>query len=201
MFFRKRYLNHPRRAKLRAYLAAFHGVSEKHLLETIRKRKAFIRARMYRRRSRKRTMEKNPKAGRRTFMAHKAIYSGQGELHGLLAALQMTPAEFCRTFDVPARTFHGWRGFPLRNWPLHLLHLHGRAQAMDRYLEARGVDPRQFELRPITEYMTTGRYPRTREQFPRIDLECSSKVMLVWCEVCRRNTQWLNERCSACKSR
>lgn len=188
MTYRKHGLHHGSRAALRSHLAAFHEVGEQHLLETIKNRRAFQRARKYRLRSRSRTLEKNPKAGRRTFLAHKALYSGQGELHGLLAAQQMTPAQFCRTFDVSPRTFHGWRGFPLRDWPLHMLRMHGRLKAMQRFLEARGVDLRQFEPAIVAELMPTGRYPRTAAQAPRSEGAFSPSITLRWCDVCRRNT-------------
>ena len=110
-------------------------------------------------------MASNPKARRRTFMAFKAVHAGEGELHALLAALGMTPAEFCRFFDVPPRTFHSWRGHPLHDWPLHLLRWYARARAMAPYLEQRGYDFRLFEAKLVTAQMPTGRYARTPEQF------------------------------------
>jgi hypothetical protein len=138
-------------------------------------------------------MEKNPKARRRTFLAQKAIYSGQGELHGLLAALQITPAEFCRRFGVPPRTFHGWEGHPLHAWPLNLLRWYARAQAMGQRLAQLGYDLRAFEPEAVTENMPTGRYPRTAAQAPRFDEGCLPSVTLRWCEVCRRNTPRIDE--------
>lgn len=126
-------------------------------------------------------------------MLHKAVYSGQGELHGLLAALQMTPAEFCRLFNVPLRTFHGWKGHPLHAWPLNLLRWYARARAMGQRLAQLGYDLRAFEPDAVTDNMPTGRYVRTSAQALRYEGVTSPSITLRWCDVCRRNTPRIDE--------
>jgi hypothetical protein len=95
---------------------------------------------------------------------------------------------------------HGWFGHPLQRTPIVLLEHYIWAPNMAVFLRERGWDPEKFKAKGLPE-AGQGHYARTSAQFPRFQEERELPPPLRWCETCRRNTPWLNERCSACKGR
>jgi hypothetical protein len=154
---RKRNLSHPKQRKIVEYLARYHCVTPEHLLFIIAQRKKWRLAKMYRERSRRRTLERGgARKGRKAI-----TYAGQGPLHHYLAALGMERIDFCRLFDVPHQTFQNWRGWPLHNWPIELLRWYGYAKNMEAKLKELGYDVTTFEVQ-LPKPHRMGQYPRKK---------------------------------------
>ena len=165
----KRSLSHPQRAKFVAYLADMQGVTPEHFLMIVRRRREFRTARMYRRRSRKRNMAKNPQFNRGSPMLEgKALYSGEGELHALLRVVGLDQKEFCERIGVRPQQFSNWYGHPMHPWPVEFLREYGWAKNMAQYLTDHDIDPEQFKPKIPERVMPTGRYPRKAGQEPKL---------------------------------
>src|SRR5688572_25211492 len=90
-------------------LATQHGVTVERIVEVVRGRRTFRRAAFYRKRARRRTLEKNPMANRfRT--GSEALLAGEAELNGFLKAVGMSEAEFCALAGIDRSAFYRWYG-------------------------------------------------------------------------------------------
>jgi len=158
MVHRKRNLDHPSRRRVLEHIAREAAVTSEHMLDVIAKRKAYRLARMYRQRSRQRTLEKNLHA--RTLKKMPTLYAGEGALHQHLRSLGLSAAEFCRLADIPGAMFRKWYGHCLYGWPVEFLRLYGHNKAMERELQARGVDTEALRPQIVTRRPTSGNYPR-----------------------------------------
>lgn len=160
-------ITHPKRAKLVAYLAEQQGVTPEHFLSVMRARAAYRRARMYRNRSRKRSLAKNPDAFKRKPRIGN-IYSGEGDFHAMLRVVGMRPADFIRLTGIRQDLFFNWYGHPMHPWPVEFLRMYGYAKNMEEYLQRHGVDTEKFKPKLPRLLAPQGRYPRTAEQTPTI---------------------------------
>lgn len=155
-------LRHPSRRKLVDYLARIQGVSPEHFLEIVARRKAYRLATMYRRRSRKRSLERNPRAVKTSLITPGQIAAGEGELHAMMRLLGLTTREFCEIAGISRATFDGWCGHPMTRWPIRLLYHFYRAKMMEEWMKRHGVDVAQFEPPEFRE-VNAGRYPRKKD--------------------------------------
>lgn len=148
------------------HICRVHGVTFERMVEVIRARRKYRRANSWRKRSRRRQLDKNPNARRMKLLHGEAVYSGEGELHPLLRAVGLNITDFCRLAGIEAETFYRWYGHPLHPWPIELLRQYGWAKAMAEKLRELGVDPDGFKPSIPERKMPTGRYPRTSAQAP-----------------------------------
>ena len=155
---------HPKKRLYAQWVADQLEVSLEHFLDIVRKRKIAKVARMFRRRSRRRTIEKGGyKIGPRV-KQHQA-YSGEGEFDVLLRIAGLSTAGFAEVSGMGKSTIRQWFGHPMYSWPCNFLRTYIWAQRMAQVLEARGIDPGQYRVGELEmEPMNAGRYPRTEEQ-------------------------------------
>ncbi len=140
-------------------LARMHGVTVDRIVEVVRARRAFKRARSYRRRARKRSLERNPFARKFRLTEQEALLAGEGLLHGHLRAARLTHLEFCELVGISPSTFFRWYGFSLAKWPVEFLKPYAQAQNMAKFLAEKGWDPGKFGPQ-LPRPMKAGRYPR-----------------------------------------
>ena len=157
----KRALSHPRNTKLVAYLAERCAVTPERFLEVVAARKAFVKAKFYRKRSRRRSLDRNARAAKR--IMGRQLYAGMGELHELLAVIGWTTEQFCDYAGIHRATFNGWRGHPMSRWPVELLRLRIHADRMAAALAEMGKDPDSYLPENLPK-RTDGRYPRKAGQ-------------------------------------
>lgn len=144
-------------------IARWWGVSLEHVQQTLKNRAAFRNARMYRRRSRERTLAKNWRATAHLPQAGK-VYAGEGPLHVMMRETGVTPVQFCEIAGISHTVFHKWCSWPLLDWPLRCLRYYLRMRAMEDYLRQRGVNLDQFEPNTSVTRHRQGRYPRKKGQ-------------------------------------
>ena len=160
----KRSLNHRQRAKLTAILAERNGVTVEHFLAVVAARKAYRRAKMFRSRSRRRHLEKNPKARRGALLTKEASYAAEGEFSQLLRMADMTQRDFAVAAGIHFGTVSQWCGHPMQSWPMELLRHYLWRKNAEKYFADRGIDIKQFETKLPERVMPTGRYPRKSGQ-------------------------------------
>lgn len=159
MSYPKRNLDHPSRRKFAEHTAKIAGVSVERLLEVIRLRKEFRLARMYRRRARRRMLDKNPKA--KKVMKHKdRVYAGEGAMHTLMRMMDMEPKEFCEIADIAPSHFRSWYGHAMHGLPVRFLEVLYYARGMEEKLKELGYDTEKFKPVLPTALNPNGRYPR-----------------------------------------
>jgi hypothetical protein len=147
-------------------IAAQHAVSISRLIEVIRARRRFRRAVSYRKRARRRALEKNPRARKFRFRAE-PLLAGEGELHALLHAASLSEADFCSLSGIDRSVLFRWYGHCLHRWPTVLLEYYAWATNMASFLASKGWDPEQFRPVPPSP-ARAGRYPRTAEDGKRL---------------------------------
>jgi hypothetical protein len=91
-----------------------------------------------------------------------ASYAGQGELHGLLSVVGLTPTEFCQLVGIQPGTFYKWFGAPLHPLPIECLRYYGWTKNMAEYLRSIGQDPEKFKPQLPTKARAAGKYPRKK---------------------------------------
>lgn len=153
----KRPLSHPSRRKMLQHVAASQGVTPQEILAVVAARKAYRRARMFRRRVRRRFA---PQRKRRYPLIGKAVKSGMGEFGVLLETAGISQAEFARIAGVRPETVSLWQTHPLHRWPIELLRNYLWAKKMAQVLSDKGIDPEQFKPALPKMPMPHGRYPR-----------------------------------------
>lgn len=147
------------------YLAEMHDVPLERLVETIKARKIFVRARRERARSRRRWLEKEPNARSRRFRGR--VYAGEGEFHDLLRESGMTVEQFSALAGIGRRTVSSWKGHPLFLWPIQLLYFFIWSKNMAAAFKERRVDPNIFRPKGLPR-APQGRYPRTRKDLEEL---------------------------------
>lgn len=156
-------LHHPSRRKFLEHIAATSFVTPERMLEVIRLRLEYRRGRMFRQRSRKRTLQENVNARIVKKMPTRGR-AGEGALHAHLRAAGISAAEFCRIADIAPPTFSGWFGHCMYGWPVALLKLWGHNRNMAAKLRELNFDPRQFELKLDETPNRSGRYAKAAGQ-------------------------------------
>jgi hypothetical protein len=143
-------------------LARLHGVTIERIVEVVRARRKFRRAKFYRRRARRRALERNPSARKFRFQ-QEPLLAGETELHGLLKAVGLTKAQFCGLVGIDPSVFDRWYANPLHPWPVEFLRYFGWAQRMAQQMREWGKDPEIYKPR-LPAAAKAGHYPRTWEQ-------------------------------------
>lgn len=157
----------PRKRKHVEYLAGTVGVTPERFLEVMRARSVYRARKYHARRSRKRALEKNPKAFKRK-PAIGNIYSGESDFEAMLRVVGMSNTDFIRRTGIREDLFYKWYGNPMHPWPVEFLRLYGYAKAMEKHLMENGVDCTRFQPKLPTTLLKHGRYPRKAGQGPKI---------------------------------
>lgn len=163
MYAVKRPLRHPSRAKILAYLAGIQGVTPEYFLEVVRARKRYRMALVWRAKDRRRVVDRSPDAARDKLRFFARKHAGEGDLHGLLRELGMTPQQFCDSIPIDPGIFSRFYGFPMHPWPLRLLEYMIWANNMSAFLREKGYDPEKFKAKRDLPLTPGNRSPRTKE--------------------------------------
>ncbi len=138
-----------------------HGVTVDRLVEVMRVRRRYKRAVFYRRRARRRILAVNPTAKKVRRVPNK-LYAGEGEFHALLRLSGLNQAYFAKIAGVTPSAVSKWKGFPISNWPCHMLRLIIWTQNVQVWMQKNNIDPNQFNVVMPTKLNKNGRYPRKR---------------------------------------
>jgi hypothetical protein len=120
-------------------------------------------AKMFRRRARKRSLERNPNAQKKhTDVDGKKRYAQDTELSIMLRMAGLTWTQFAALVNINRNSVYNWQGAPARKWPTTFMRLYLYAKNMERAFVERGVDTEQFKPVITQEFLKDGRYPRGR---------------------------------------
>lgn len=163
----------PQRLPSLQHLADYHDVPLERVIEVIRARAVRRSAIFHRKRSRRRSLERNPDARRRAFKLQACV--GEGEFEILLRESGMTKKQFAELAGVGERTIGGWQGHPLPLWPVQLLYFVIWSRGMAAFLASKGWKPEDFQPRGLPP-APGGRYPRTVEQVEQLRSDAREAV-------------------------
>ena len=142
-------------------------------------RKEARRAKFYRGRQRRRTVEKKKSIGIRRFVPRKFgegyVYAGEGELEPLMRVCGMTMTAFCKLAGIATPTFYRWYGHPLFKWPIELVRYYTWATRMAARLRELGEDPDALMPQVPTKRHDRNKYPRTSEDGEKYHIEPEAK--------------------------
>lgn len=162
--FRKRAITHPSRANLVAYLAEHCGVSVERFHAVVAARKAFRRGKMYRRKDRRRTMQRpvpdDKRHAKRKNFSHNVLLFGEGEFIALLKQMNMTIHQFAKMVGVSESTVRGWDGHPMSYWQADLLAHMLFAEKATELLKKHGYDVESLWPKRTLPKSPMGAHPR-----------------------------------------